>query len=234
MKKRINNKLAKKKLIKVKKNKKEDERLDSYIDFNKDENNFDSSSEIYGEEDIDDDNSDLSQDEISELNWEIHVEKSKHNKIFNNSYNDGENLKDAGEYEYGKSLQVDPAYSDRYNENYHPSEHVINTVAKNQVERCISNNKELHDLLFPTNNLDKKRFNKKEINDIFSMIYKDIKSKDEEYSFVNLFDIVSKYVDISYKKLFDLLDYQYKEMLIVELNEQYNLLDDYDKLNDFF
>lgn len=212
----------------------------SFIDFNKDENNYDSTADIFGVEEQEEteeqsSNEDLSQDEISELNWEIHVEKSKVNKIFNNSYNDGENLKEPGEYEYGKSLQVDPAYSDRYSENYNPSDHVINTVAKRQVESCINNIPELKKLLFPNTNLEeKKRFNKKEINDIFTIVFNDIKDKNEEYSFINLFDIISKYVDINYKKLFDLLDYQYKEMLILELNEQYGLLDNYDNLNNFF
>ncbi len=229
----------KKKVIKPVEEDETTESSTSYIDFNKDENNYDSTPEIFGEEDHEEteepaSTEDLSQEEISELNWELHVEKAKGNKIFNNSYNDGENLKEPGDYEYGKSLQVDPAYSDRYSENYNPSDHVINTVAKSQVERCINSNEDLKKILFPSKNLEKKRFNKKEINDIFTIVYSDIKSKDEEYSFINLFDIISKYVDINYKKLFDLLDYQYKEMLIVELNEEYRLLDNYDNINNFF
>jgi len=173
-------------------------------------------------------------EEVSDLNWEIHLEKAKHNKIYNTSYNDGNNLKDPCEYEYGKSLQIDASYSNLYMENYEPAKFIINNISQKHIESYIENNEDIRTLLNLNKTLEKRKFNKQEINTIFSMILAEVKPICNDYTFISIFDTVSKYTNINYKKLFDFLDYQYKELIILELNEEYNILNNYNNFNDFF
>ncbi len=199
-------------------------------------------SEIYADTDNSDiivdsendggENEEYSEEQIDELNWDLHLEKSKTNKIFNNSYNTDDNLKEPWEYEYGKSITVEKSYEGRFDENYNPDGHLLNIMTKSQVEVVINKHEHLKQIFYSST--DKKKYSKKEINDIFKIIFTEIKQNNTEYSFIYIFDFISKYIDLNYKKMFDMLDYQYKEVLILELNEQYNLLDNYKNLGNFF
>jgi len=183
---------------------------------------------------VDNESSEYTEEEIDELNWSKHLEKAKSDKIFNNSYNTDENLKEPWEYEYGRSITVEKTYESRFEENYNPDGHLVNTMTKKQVEDVIKNNPILKPVFESNISDEDKKYSKKEINDIFKIIFTEIRKNNMEYSFVYIFDYISKYVNVNYKKLFDLLDYQYKEVLILELNEQFGLLDDYKKLGNFF
>ena len=74
----------------------------------------------------------------------------------------------------------------------------------------------------------KKKFIKSEINDLFKIILNGVSVGESASVFVSsihVLDTISALTCMEYKKLFDMLIYDNKEILLIELNKKYSFLD---------
>ena len=78
------------------------------------------------------------------------------------------------------------------------------------------------------NEPDKKKFVKSEINEIFEILTLGLANGATGNVFINpihVLDSISSLINMEYKKIFDQLTYDNKEVLLVELNNKYGFLE---------
>jgi hypothetical protein len=152
----------------------------------------------------------------------------REDKIFNNRYNQGEGLKDPNDYKFSTGIAVDGGYSSNYLKDLYDYEnnvdyqifleHIFEIIKKDEILSNIIDEKE------GTRN----KFNKEEVNFLFERI-QEILSKHIEYekfsSAIYILEAISSITAMEYKKLFDFLNYSYKESLLTELNTKYKFLE---------
>jgi len=158
----------------------------------------------------------------------------KDNKVYNNSYLKGDKLK-GDDYQLNNALKVSDDYASSYlGSVYKPDETSNNQRLKDEVIRLIDVNEELKSLL---QDQKKKKFNKINVNFIFKLIYNHLYN-DQEFSIfmdiIQVFDIVSNLTGLKYKNLFDLLDIEYKELVISELDQTHDILTNYKNFNKMY
>lgn len=153
----------------------------------------------------------------------------KKNKIINNSYRSGENLK-GDEYKFDSQLKVDASYM--------PSSDLENNMVYDRVQEEIlllmENNQELRDMI---DDEKPKKFNREKANRMFKLILSHFVGKHDLMKFANviyIFDNVSNLSGLKYASLYDLLDTEYKQMLLVELDKSHNILKSGSKINKLF
>lgn len=156
--------------------------------------------------------------------------KNKPKDIFTeNSYSLGDGLTD--DYEFTNEIKVDESYSIEYLKNiYEYNSYIDNDLIRDQILELINSNQEMYDKVY---NRSKQKFNKQEANEIFSAIFKKIKNNKELNNFldpITILDVVSEITEVNHKKLFDYLEYKYREIIIVELNKRYEFLGGEDRL----
>lgn len=160
--------------------------------------------------------------------------KKRPDKIFNNTYNQGNKLK-GEDYEINASIQVECTYADAYLSDIYDTDSTMHMKKiQDVILKLLDENKDMKAII---GNNKKKKFNKESINKIFKIIYDYFNANAQLKIFMNLiyiFDIVSNISGMKYKNLFDLLDYEYKQKLIVELDKQFNILKDYSHFNSMF
>lgn len=160
--------------------------------------------------------------------------KRKNDKIFNNTYYQGDNLK-GDDYEMNKDLKIAPDYSSSFlTELHNPNDSINYKKILEEIIYMLDNNEVLIGLLKDNK---KKKFNKENINVIFKEIYDHISNKKEIEMFVNMiyvFDIISNITGLKYKNLFDLLNYEYKELVIEELDNSHDILSSYKNFKKMF
>jgi hypothetical protein len=150
------------------------------------------------------------------------------NKIYNNSYKEGTKLK-GDEYKMSKSLSADHDYSDSYLKDiYNPVENIDIQNMRKEILELIDNHEKLKEVFDESKKA--KKFNKKNINFIFKEIYSHFTSHKDKIIFLNiihLFDIISNITGLKSKNLFDLLDVEYKALILEELDLSFDVLDSY-------
>lgn len=155
-------------------------------------------------------------------------------KIFNNSYTHGDALK-GDKYEFNVKIRVDDNYALSFmNDIYQAEDGISFKMVQDEIIRLLDTNAELNEML---DSAKKKKFNKSKINKLFKFIYDHFENKPEVKSFSNsiyIFDHISNISGLKYKNLFDLLDYEYKKILILELDKQYNILKNSANFNKMF
>jgi hypothetical protein len=150
----------------------------------------------------------------------------KTDKIFNNSYNMGQN--DSGEdSKYNSSIKVDVGSShyQLYDRDQY-SDHIDNTITQRDIDNFVSSSEEILAIL--GDKPDKRKFTKIEVNHLFALITEGVASGEHASFFVSpihVLDTISSLTNMEYKKLFDMLSYDYKETLLLELNKKYGFLD---------
>jgi hypothetical protein len=150
----------------------------------------------------------------------------KSDKIFNNSYNMGSASSD-DDARSSQNIKVDissPHYH-MYDKD-HYSDHIDDTITQYDIDKYVSDCDEIRIILGDTS--EKKKFAKSEINDLFRIISDGVKSGKHSSFFVSpihILDTISSLTNMEYKKLFDILNYDYKETLLLELNKKYGFLD---------
>lgn len=162
-----------------------------------------------------------------ESNKKKKVEK-REDKIFNNRYNQGDGLRDPDEYGYNSGIQVESTYSNNYlNDIYDYENSVDYQIFLDHVFEIIKSNIELKDLINEKDGT-RNKFNKEEINFIFDKVTSMLE-KDTEYetfsSSIYVLEAISSITAMEYKKIFDFLDYNHREVLLSELNKKYKFLD---------
>jgi hypothetical protein len=170
-----------------------------------------------------------------------YAELKKDDKIFNNTYNLGyetseDDIDDSENTRGAKDIRVDPSSPDYF--LYDPdkySEHVDSQIIQKEIFTFIAGNAELNTILGPEP--ERKKFVKTEINDIFKLLCTHLITRNNRNYFITpiyILDAISVTVSMDYKKLFDMLTYENKEVLLLELNTKYGFLDKLTKSNKMF
>jgi len=152
----------------------------------------------------------------------------KTDKIFNNSYNIG--LSSAEEdpgvrANSGIKLESGSSYHSLYDRDQF-SDHVDNSIIQYDINNFISGTPAVLEVL--GDNPEKKKFTKPEINFLFNSIVMGVTHGENSSAFVSpihVLDTISSMTNTEYKKLFDMLEYEHKETLLLELNKKYGFLD---------
>ena len=159
---------------------------------------------------------------------EEYRKKRREDKIFNNRYNQGDGLKDPDEYEYNKGIQVDISYSNNYlNDIYDYENRIEYKLFLDHIFDLIKKDSEINELITEKEGT-RDKFNKEEINFIFGKITNLVEENTEHKTFssyIYILEVISNITAMDYKKIFDFLDYSYRESLLTELNKKYNFLD---------
>lgn len=150
----------------------------------------------------------------------------KTDKIFNNSYNMGQNNQ-SDDSKYNSSIKVDVGSShyQMYDRDQY-SDHIDNTITQRDIDNFISTSDEIRVIV--GDKPEKRKFTKIEVNELFKLISAGVASGEHTSFFVSpihVLDSISSLTNMEYKKLFDMLTYDYKEMLLLELNKKYGFLD---------
>ena len=158
---------------------------------------------------------------------EEYRKKRREDKIFNNRYNQGDGLKDPDEYEYNKGIQVDSSYSNNYlNDIYDYENRIEYKLFLDHIFDLIKKDSEINELISEKEGT-RDKFNKEEINFVFGKITNLVEENTEHETFssyIYILEVISNITAMDYKKIFDFLDYSYRESLLTELNKKYNFL----------
>lgn len=152
----------------------------------------------------------------------------KNDKIFNNSYNMGQNLsEDEEEVRSHSEIKLDSSSPDYhlYDRDQY-SDHIDNTITQYDIDQFVSGSDKIQAIL--GDQPDKRKFTKPEINELFQLITIGVSKGEDTSVFVSpihILDAISSLTCMEYKKLFDMLTYEHKEILLLELNKKYGFLD---------
>ena len=196
---------------------------------------FDPDFDDHYDDDLDEDPAEL------ERRRQRYAELKKDDKIFNNTHNMGyENPMDEDEPDEnsrgGREIKVDSSSPDffLYDQDKY-SEYVDSQIIQKEIFSYIETSEEINQIL--GTEPEKKKFVKTEINQIFSILCKNLITRNNRNYFITpiyVLDAISITVAMDYKKLFDMLSYENKEVLLLELNTKYGFLDKIMKSNKMF
>ncbi len=160
------------------------------------------------------------------------LDSPREDKIFNNKYNTGDGLTDPDEYFFSKKISVSNDYSDAYLKDIYEYEEnleikfILDSIFHFlQVDPIVSKilRKSSIDSQF-----SKIKLLREEINFIFYRVNANLELTPEVslfYSPIYILEALSSISSLEYKKLFDSLDTEIQEMLLLELNKKYKFLD---------
>lgn len=153
-------------------------------------------------------------------------------KIFNNSYYHGDSKK-ADKYKYENKIEADRESILNQTSSGDPDAQYPYSEIQDIIMDLVDNNNDIQEIL--RNN--KKKFNKLKINNLFEIILKHFNSSLELSRIkihIYIFDVVSRLTGIKVLNLFDLLEYEYKELLLDELDESHGIYKDFNKENKLY
>lgn len=161
--------------------------------------------------------------EEAEERHKIHLQKKRNDKIFNNSYNTG----DGPEYDHsGGDIRLSSMHPDSHlhdTERYR--DHLDFQIIQQDIQAVVEVTPEILTILVSEPN--KKKYTRIEINTIFGLLKQKLNRGDGKSYFVSpiqILEAVSNLTMLEYKKLFDTLEYEYKEDLIKELDKTHHIL----------
>jgi hypothetical protein len=130
-------------------------------------------------------------------------------KIFGNTYGDGA-------YDGSTSFKVDPSYESGLS----PEDAIHYDILMKKIDDIIKNSS-FAELNKVTPDGNTKKLNKIQINQVFLLV---INSIGADYTRVDVFGSLSDYFDIIPNKFYNSLSNKYKDELIRELDNKYNIL----------
>jgi len=171
-------------------------------------------------------------EEAAAIELKRRADLKKNDKIFNNSYFQADKLK-GDDYVFDKSIKIDPAYhGSSVLANLAPEKAMVYNNMRRLMIKALDNHPEMKEMFS-----EDKKLNKSMLNNAFAILYESVASNRSENIFVNviyLFDFLSNISGVKYPNLFEMLEYKYKELLIQELDEEFNILGDYVNLRKMF
>lgn len=154
-----------------------------------------------------------------------HIKRKKSDKIFNNTYNTGDGGTE--ESSFNSDIRISSSHSDSYlhdPEKY--KDHLDRKIFQEDIEKIIDNSFVIQEIV--TSEPNKKKYTKVEINAIFKDLKEKLTRGTEKSRFISsiyILDAISGLTTLEYRKLFDMLEYEYKEDLLEELNQKFKILD---------
>ena len=161
--------------------------------------------------------------------------KIREDKIFNNGYRSGEPMRET-DYEYQSSISVNTNYADTYLRDVYDYEETLEyNMGISKIFELIEGDPELSALLYKKSDDSRVKLSREEINWCFSQIMQKLKSietKNHFHSPIYIVEALSSILNVNsgdpikdYRKLFDSLDVELQEELIVEVDKKFNFLD---------
>lgn len=171
-----------------------------------------------------------------DFNDEVHEEpinNLREDKIFNNSYYNGDNLKDSEDYEFSKKISISSDYSDNYLKDLYDYEEQLESkfildIIFEFVQKDNILSKYVKDLE-STGSVFKVKFTKEDINLIFNRVHENLDVASYGISFyspIYIIEAISSISSMEYRKIFDSLETETQEILLIELNKKYKFLDE--------
>lgn len=190
---------------------------------------------IIGEEEFEEHYEDYVEDNVEEED-DVSTEELppivREDKIFNNRYNTGEGLPEAEEYRMTGGISVSGDYSDSYLRDIYEYEEMLETkVILDTIFGFIQLDPLISEILKNSareSTPGRIKLSKDEVNFIFNRINSSLDLPVNEvvfYSPIYILEVISALSSIEYKKLFDMLETDIQELLLIELNKKYNFLD---------
>lgn len=157
----------------------------------------------------------------------------REDKIFNNSYYNGDKLRDSDEYEFSKKIAVSSDYSDNYLKDLYDYEEQLESsfildIIFDFLQKDDILSKYISDLTDKDSSIAKIRFSKEDINLIFNRVHENLDVTNRGVSFyspIYILEAISSISSMEYKKIFDSLETEVQEILILELNKKYQFLE---------
>lgn len=157
---------------------------------------------------------------------------AREDKIFNNSYYNGDKLKDSEEYEFSKKISVSSDYSDNYLKDlYDYEEQLESKFILDIIFEFLQKDELLSKYTIELTrdpSISKIKFSKEDINLIFTRIHENLDLANHGISFyspIYILEAISSISSMEYKKIFDSLDTEIQEILVLELNKKYKFLE---------
>jgi len=177
-----------------------------------------------------DDFSNYQEDGAEESNDSPKIFLRRDDKIFNNRYNSGDGLTSADDYQFNRKISVSTDYSDSYlRDLYEYEDGLENKFILDEIFEYVYSNEEISNLVkFDDLTKNKIKLTKEQINFIFNNVHDIFDKKANQNSFYNpiyILEVISSISSIEYRKIFDLLDAELQEILILELNKKYLFLE---------
>jgi len=147
----------------------------------------------------------------------------KDDKIFRNSYHHGNSLK-GDNYHFDKGIKADEdnLLNSTFFTTSSPEDIYPYTEIRDIIIKLSNEDKKISNIL--KNN--KKKYNTDKINELFELVLQHFDSTFQLKRIkdvIIIFDIITKSTGIKTFNLFDLLKYEYKEMILNELDDKYNI-----------
>jgi len=189
-----------------------------------------------------DDTDDFEQLEESDDTLDVHDEEIvddetllpiiREDKIFNNRYNSGDGLTSSEEYVFSKKISVSNDYSDSYLKNIYEYEEGLEIkLILDTIFQFLQSDHDISSIVRAASVepfVTKAKLSREQVNFIFTRINESIELKSSAmlfYSPIYILEVISSISSIEYKKLFDMLDTEIQELLLVELNKKYQFLE---------
>lgn len=172
----------------------------------------------------------MNTEEFTEENSDDQV---REDKIFNNSYYNGDKLRDSDEYEFSKKISVSSDYSDNYLKDLYDYEEQLESsfildIIFDFLKTDLVLSKYVSEITDKNSSVAKIRFSKEDINLIFNRVHENLDVTNKGitfYSPIYILEAISSISSMEYKKIFDSLETEIQEILIIELNKKYQFLE---------
>jgi hypothetical protein len=172
----------------------------------------------------------MSEDE--EFTKDLPNDPIREDKIFNNSYYNGDKLKDSEEYEFSKKISVSSDYSDNYLKDlYDYEEQLESKFILDIIFEFLQKDEVLSRYTIELTQdpaISKIKFSKEDLNLIFNRVHENLDIANRGinfYSPIYILEAISSISSMEYKKIFDSLDTEIQEILVLELNKKYKFLE---------
>lgn len=163
-------------------------------------------------------------DDEDEARYQQHLKLKREDKIFNNGWNSGEGVSEESYHNTG--IRLDPGHSDSH---LLDSDMFDRYMDKTIIERDLNNIAIGDEILSKLMDIsvEGRKFTKTEINLAFSRLCELVKTNNKTTFIgpIDVLDFVSMMSQMDFKRLFESLDYEYKEILLLELNNKFGILD---------
>ena len=151
-------------------------------------------------------------------------------KIFNNRYTFGDGLIDSEDYEFSRKISVSSDYSDLYlRDLYEYEDGLEHKFILDEIFTFVYEDFELSKIMIHTATPQVKlKLSKEQVNSIFNRINEVFEKRTYHSAFYNtiyILEVISSVSSIEYRKIFDMLDSDIQEILVLELNKKYLFLE---------
>jgi hypothetical protein len=159
-------------------------------------------------------------------------DEPREDKIFNNSYYNGDKLRDSEQYEFQKKISVSSDYSDNYLKDLYDYEEQLESkfildIIFDFLQKDEVLSKYKLDLT-EESPVAKIKFSKEDINLVFNRVHENLDIANHGISFyspIYIIEAISSISSMEYRKIFDSLETDTQEILILELNKKYQFLE---------